>query len=545
MAGGAPVAVRAAAPWRVTAAALLALCAALAGCGAPAPDGDVLHRGNETEPDSLDPHRARSVAAMNVLRDLGEGLVTLAPDGSLKPGLAERWEVGVDGLVWTFELRDGLRWSDGEPLDAHDFVYSFRRLVDPATASFNADMLSALERAPEVIAGDAPPASLGAEAVDDATLELRLSRAVPWFAELLTHPSTYPVPAAVIEAHGDRWARAGRHVTAGAYALADWVQGSHVTLRANPHYHRADDVAIAEVRHYATTDRQGEYNRYRAGDLQITANVPSSGFDRIRERHGDELKLAPYLGLYFFGYNLAREPFADDARLRRALSFAIDRERLAGEVVGRGELPAWRLVPPALEDYAPPELAAESWSRDRREAEARRLYEAAGYGEGRAPDIELLYNDSGDNRRIALAVQAMWEDVLGFRAPLRGEEFQVMLQTIRTGADTSVFRLSWIADYQDPHSFLTMFESGHSSNLTGYASDAFDALMADARLARTERQRLSRLADAEALLLDDQPIIPVYWWVSKRLVAPEVQGWRDHPMDIHLSRHLSLRPVSP
>ena len=544
MAGCAPVVVRAAC-WRATVVVVLALCAVLAGCGAPTPGDDVLHRGNETEPDSLDPHRARSVAAMNVLRDLGEGLVTLAPDGSLKPGLAERWDVGEDGLVWTFELRDGLRWSDGEPLDAHDLVYSFRRLVDPATASFNADMLSALERAPEIIAGDAPPTSLGAEAVDDATLELRLSRAVPWFAELLTHPSTYPVQAAVIDAHGDRWARAGRHVSAGAYVLAEWVQGSHVTLRANPHYHRADGVAIAEVRHYATVDRQGEYNRYRAGDLQVTANVPSSGFDRIRERHGDELKLAPYLGLYFFGYNLVREPLADDARLRRALSFAIDRERIAKDVVGRGELPAWRLVPPALEDYAPPELAAESWSRDRREEEARRLYEAAGYGEGRVPDIELLYNDSGDNRRIALAVQAMWEDVLGFRAPLRGEEFQVMLQTIRTGADTSVFRLSWIADYQDPHSFLTMFESGHSSNLTGYASDAFDALMADARLARTERQRLSRLADAEALLLEDQPIIPVYWWVSKRLVAPEVHGWRDHPLDIHLSRHLSLRPVSP
>jgi oligopeptide transport system substrate-binding protein len=487
---------------------------------------NVLNRGLFSDPETLDAHKGRSQQSADVLRDLGEGLVTFTSTAELAAGTAESWDVSEDGLSYTFHLRAEARWSNGDPVTAAHFVFGFERLVDPATAAFYAQFLSDVS---------------GVEAVDDQTLIITVERPTPYLLSLLAHPATFPMHPGSLAEHGDNFARPGTLLSNGAYQLTEWVPGSVLTLKRNEHYWNNANTAIDEVRHHVMVQGMTELARYRAGEIDVTGGVPPDSFEQIKSEYGDQLHVAPYLNLYYYGYNLTKPPFKDSPELRQALSMAIDREMLTEKVLGRGETPAYSWVPPGINNYEPTEFSYASLAPDERNQIARSLYKEAGYSEDQPLQLELRYNTSDTHRRIALAIQSMWQEVLGAEVTLINEEFQVLLANIRAKEITQVFRSSWAGDYNDAHTFLSLLQSGNAANTPGYASEEYDSLMnRAAEQVDLDRRRLY-LEEAERVMLADHPTIPVYFYVSQHLVSPRVQGWGDNVLDYHYSQHLSLK----
>ncbi len=521
--------------------------ALLAGCEPePGPRGEplrpgvqILHRGNGAEPGSLDPHRSVGGPAAGIERDLYEGLVSTSPDGAPTSGVAASWEVSADGLSWTFHLRPNARWSNGDPVTAEDFQFSFRRAVAPATASDYAGILAPVRNARAVIAGRLPPAELGVEALDRNTLRIGLEGPTPFFLELLTHPMTFPVHRESLRTHGDRFTRPGNLVSNGPFYLAEWVVGSHIKLARNHNYWDTRNVAIDEVFYYPTANESAELARYRAGELDWTYHVPHQQLGWIRRNLGDELTTSPRLAVSYLGINVTRPPFADSAGLRRALSMAIDRELIVRSVTGGGEIPAYGWVPP-LDGYEPqvPEWAG--WTRRRQLAKARMLYEAAGYDSRHAPRIEIAYASGPNSQRLAVAIAAMWKEALGVQATLKAEEFKVFLRSRSDLSSSSVFRSAWAADYRDVYSFASVLHSGSGLSDTGWSSERYDALLAASLKTGDQQRRMELLEEAERVLLEEQPVIPLYYFVTTRLVKPWVRGWEPNLMDIHPSRHFYL-----
>ena len=523
--------------------ALIALFLLLAACGgsedAGAPD-NTLQRGLSSDPETLDPHKARSTQAADILRDVGEGLLGFSPTGKLIPAAAESWEISEDGRVYTFHLREELRWSNGEPVTADHFVAGMRRLVNPKTAAFYAQMLTSIENATSIIVGEMPATTLGVEAPDARTVVLRLAQPTPYLLSLLSHPSTFPVHPGSLAEHGDNFARPGRLVSNGAYQLEGWVPGSLLSLRRNEYYWNNAGTAIDAVNYHVIVNSSSELNRYRAGDLHITNTVPADSFAQVRKEYADELHVAPYLGVYYYGFNLTRPPFRDNLPLREALSMAIDREELTASVTGRGERPAYSWVPPGVNNYTPAQAGFAALGKEEREQLARARYKQAGYGEDKPLQIELRYNTGDLHRKVAVAVQSMWREVLGVEATLINEEFQVLLANMRDAEVTQVFRSSWTGDYNDAHTFLSMLQRDNAANMPRYANDKYEELMTRAAAQVDPDRRRLYLEEAERVMLSDHPVIPLYIYVSKHLVKPEVQGWGDNVLDYHYSQHLSL-----
>lgn len=535
------------------------LCGLLVGCGGGQPEGgqasfsvpvggasgeeraalQVLHKGNGAEPESLDPHRAESVTAANILRDLFEGLTLPAEDGSIGPGVAERWEVSDDGLRWLFFLRPDARWSNGDPLTAEDFEYSLRRSCDPATLNEYASILFPIDNAEAVVNGELPPEALGVRALDERRLEIRLSGPTPYFLGLLAHASAYPVHRASVERHGNRFARAGNLVGNGAYRLEDWQVQSHIRLLRNEHYWDDAGTSIEEVWYYPIENGDAEVSRYRAGELDFTQGLPLRQMSWLRENLPDELRIAPYLGIYYLGFNTTQPPFRDNPQLRLALSMAVDRDILTQRVMGTGEEPAYGFVPPVA-DYSgqQPEWAA--WSQEQRDAEAQRLYREAGYSDERPLVVEVLYNTDQNHKRIVGALAAMWKQTLGVRTKLLNQEWKVFLETRKRKTQTQIFRSGWIGDYNDAYTFSQLMHSKNGQNDPGYQSAAYDALLDEAAATADAARRRALLEAAERQLLADQPLIPLYFYASKRLVKPWVGGYQPNIMDQHHSKDLYI-----
>jgi oligopeptide transport system substrate-binding protein len=492
---------------------------------ATAAQAATLHRGVGPEPDSLDIHTAQSLSALNVLRDLHEGLLTFDASARLVPGIAKAWSISDDGTVWTFELDEAARWSDGQPITASDFVAGWRRALDPATASPTAALLDAVAGAAAVRAGEAAPEALGVAALEPRRLEVTLARPLPFFDELLTHPVTYP------------WRVGPSGPFSGPFTLVEQIPGARLVLEPNPVYRQADAVDLDGVTWHVIEQPNVELARYRAGQLHVTETIPPGRVEWLREQFGDQLRISPYLGSFYLAFNLSRPPFEDAPALRRALSLAIDREIITERVLGSGEVPAWGLIPPGMpgwpEARRPPAPVAE------RLAEAERLYRQAGYSEDRPLQVELRFNTSLTHRRMAAAIAAMWKLHLGVQTRLVNEEWKVFIANRRQGRITEVFRGGWIADWRDAANFLQLFESDSPGNYTFFDDAAFDRLMDRATRQRGER-RQATLREAETRLLDQQVIVPLYYYVSRHLVSPDVQGFEDNAMDIHLSRWLSL-----
>ncbi len=498
----------------------------------------VLHRGNAAEPQTLDPHRAEGVPESNILRDLFEGLIDASPSGELIPGVAERWERSEDGRTYRFTLRADARWSNGDPVTAADFEFSMRRTVDPATLSRYASILFPIVNAEAIVNGDKSPETLGVTAVNERELEIRLNAPTPYLLGLLTHSTTYPVHAPTVTANEGRFARPGQLVSNGAYVLDEWVVQSHIRLRRNPNYWNNDKTTINEVWYYPLENQDAELKRYRAGELQIANNLPYNQLTWMRENIPNELRIAPYFGSYYFGLNLTRPPFAGNRELRAALAMAIDRQIITEKVTGAGEIAAYGWVPP-IAGYAGQQPEWAQWSQAERDAEAERLYAQAGYGEEAPLTVELLYNTSENHKRVAAAIASMWKQTLGVNTRLVNKEWKVFLDT-RAAKETEVFRAGWIGDYADAYSFAQLKHSTNVQNDSGYKSDRYDALLDAAAAEPNPALRADLMQQAEAQLLEDLPIIPVYFYVSRHLVKPWVTGWENNVMDQHRTRHLAI-----
>src|SRR5262245_15849511 len=356
--------------------ALLALAACLSACGA-GPDADAGHelrRGNGSEPDSIDPQLARMEAAMTILRDCYEGLVSMAPDGSARPGAAESWSASADGRAVTFTLRADARWSNGDRLVAEDFVAAWRRLVDPKTASQYALMLEPVANATAIVAGKLPPSALGVAAADERTLIVTLAEPAPYFVAMLSHPSTFPVHRPTLAARPGEFARPGVAVTNGAFVPVEWAIGSHILAKRNTHYWGGKANKLDAVRYVHVADPVTELTRFRAGDLDVTYTVPSGEGARLGRELPGQLRVAPQLGIYYYGVALDLPPFKGNAKLRQALAMAVDRERLVKQVVGDGEQAAYGWVPPGVAGYEPQRFAWAGLDDAARIKEAQRLY---------------------------------------------------------------------------------------------------------------------------------------------------------------------------
>ena len=500
----------------------------------------VLHRGNGQEPQTLDPHLADGVPAGNILRDLFEGLTAEAPDGRIVPGVAMRWNISRDGLTYTFYLRRDARWSNGDPLLAEDFVWSFRRSADPVTASNAANMLLPIENATAVISGQQSPETLGVEALDQHTLQIRLTDPTPYFLGLLTHSATYPVHRASVEQYGARFSRPGNLVSNGAYTLADWVVRSRIELRRNENYWDNANTLIDTVVYYPLEDQSTELKQFRAGALHWTFEVPNNQFQWLRQNYPDELVVTPWLGSYFFGFNLEREPFIESPLLRKALVLAVDRSLITEKVTQFGEQPSFTVVPPGIGEYLSPIPEYADWTQEERNAEARRLYAAAGFTEEDPLRIEIRYNTSENHKKLALAVASLWKQVLGVETTLINEEWKVFLQNRSQKVLTQVFRAGWIGDYADPYSFLQLFRTGHGQNDFGFSDSLYDSLLEQIAAERIPARRRRLMEEAERVLLEQAPIVPIYTYVTKRLVDPHLRGWENNVMDHHHSKHMFL-----
>jgi oligopeptide transport system substrate-binding protein len=503
-----------------------------------------LLRGNGPDPDSLDPQKARSVESQTILRDLCEGLTSLDKTAGVAPGVAREWTVSPDGKTYTFKLRPDARWSNGDRVVAADFVAALRRLVDPATASSYAQVIDVVANAGDIIAGKKAPDTLGIAAPEDSTVVIQLGTPAAYLPNLLSHPSTCPVHRPTLAARGTSFARPGVTVSNGAFVLKEWVQNSHILATRNRYYWNDSATQLDAVKYLLISDENAELTRYRAGDLHVTVVVPRGQFGWIKANLAGQLHVSPQLNTYFYGFNLNRAPFKDSPQLRRALSLVLDREKLAQLVLRVGELPAYGWIPPGVNSYTSQSFDYRDTPLADRVAEARRLYAEAGYSSSKPLRFELRYNAGEVHSKLAVAIASAWKEALGVQVQLTAVEFKSLLQDIDRG-DVEMFRSSWVGDYNDAYTFAQYLKSDFGINLPHYKNPAYDLLLTRAASEVDLAKRRELLEAAERLMLHDHPLIPIYFYVNKHLVKPEVDGWYDNVMNVVYSKDLALRPPAP
>jgi len=508
-----------------------------------AADGKVLHRGNGAEPETLDPHKSSGVPESWIQYDLFEGLVVPDGKGNFIPGAAESWTVSDDGLTYTFTLREKGKWSDGTPVTAQDFVFSWKRLVDPKTASDYAYFLWPVLNGQDITLGRQPVENLGVKALDERTLQVTLRAPTPYFISMLHHHATYAISKASYDRHGEDFVRAGTYVTNGAYMLQEAVPQSHVKLVKNPHFHDAANVKIDTVMFYPTENLETELRRFRAGELDVTYEIPVSQMDFVQANLADQVRIAPYFGTYFMAPNMTREPWASNRDLRLAVNLAIDRQAIVDKINKRGEIPAFTFVPPGTVNYTlqTPDYAA--WTQEQREAKAKELVAAAGYGPGGKPlELEILFNTSENHRKVAIAVASMLQRVLGAKVVLNNQEWKVFLDTRDEKKFKDITRHGWIGDYNDANNFLELFRSDiGKQNPSGFANEKVDALIMEANRTADVEKRRELMQQAERIVLDQVGLFPLFYYTSRHMVSPAVIGWTDNLQDLHPSRFLDVK----
>jgi len=509
----------------------------------PTVDDFTLRRGNDAEPDTLDPHLASAIYEFQIIGEMFMGLMTEDAGARKIPGAATAYRISDDGLTWTFRIRDH-RWSDGTPVTAEDFVWSFRRALEPKTASQYASALYVIHNAESVNAGRAPAESLGVYARDPHTLEIRFNVEVPYAPELLSQPSTYPVPCHVIAKYGDAWTRPGSLVGNGPYRLAEWIPNDHVILEKNPHFYDAERVKITRIVVYATPDYASALMRFRAGELDIDVDVPSQDIGWVKQNLPGTMRVAPYTLTEYIVFNVHAKPF-DDVRVRTALSLAIDREVVAARVMGAGEAAAYSFVPPHMPDYpATAELRFRRFSMAERRAQAIALLAEAGYGLANQLAFDFNINNRTTARTISVALQSMWKEIgVSVRIVPSDEKdhYNLLLKQ-----EFSVAWAGYIADYLDAKDFLRLGQTeDRALNDGAWSNSRFDALLARSDTIADAKARGALLAQAEQIMLDDAAVAPVYFGVTRTLVAPAVKGWIDNPVNIHRARWLSLDRTRP
>ena len=504
-------------------------------------DKQELVRNNGSEPQSLDPHKIEGVPESNISRDLFEGLLVSDLQGHPVPGVAEKWE-NKDFKVWTFHLRKDAKWSNGDPVTAQDFVYSWQRITDPKTASPYASYLQYghLLNVDDIIAGKKPVSDLGVKALDDHTLEVTLSEPVPYFYKLLIHPSTSPVPKAAIEKYGDKWTQPANIVTNGAYKLKDWVVNERIVMERNPEYWDNAKTVINKVTYLPIASEITDVNRYRSGEIDMTYNnMPIELFQKLKREIPKEVHVDPYLCTYYYEINNQKAPFTD-VRVRTALKLGLDRDIIVNKVKNQGDIAAFGFTPPYTDGAKLSKPEWFGWTQEKRNEEAKKLLAEAGYTADKPLTFNLLYNTSDLHKKLAIAAAAIWKKNLGINVKLENQEWKTFLDTRHQGT-YDVARAGWCADYNEPTSFLNMMVSNSSSNTPHYKSPAFDKIIADTLKVANETQRSELYDKAEQQLDKDSAIVPVYYYVNARLVKPWVGGYTGKdPMDNTYTRDMYI-----
>jgi oligopeptide transport system substrate-binding protein len=518
----------------------------LAGCqqGAhrpPCPAGQVcLEYGNNSEPLTLDPQLAELVTESVVIGDLMMGLTTEAADASTQPGMAERWETSPDGLVWTFHLRPAT-WSDGAPVTADDFVYAYRRILDPKTASPYAYLVYLLKNGQAVNEGKAPLDAVGARALDPRTLQLTLQHPAPYLPELLKHQSWFPVPAHAVRRWGADWVQPGRYISNGPYVLTEWRLGDHVTVQKNPRFFEAAKVCVDRINYYPTPDSVAAERRVASGELDVNGSFQSNRLQHIRQTLPGYARPHLWLTTSYLTFNTHDPGPLQDLRIRRALSEAVDREFITGKLLRAGQRPALGFVPPGTanaQTTARPAWANLSFAA--RQAQARALLAQAGFGPGRPLKLKLASSNSPENILLVEAVQADWRAV-GVEAQITQAEGQIMFADLRQ-RNFQTALVGWVADYDDPLTFLALFRSDTGAqNYGDYHNPAYDKLLDAADAEPDAKRRSALLAEAEQILLNDEGVAPLYFGVSRSLVSPKVTGWVDNLENWHRARWLCVK----
>lgn len=491
------------------------------------------------EPASLDPHKVSGTWENYIVGDMFVGLTTEDTKANAVPGVAESWTISPDGKTYTFKLRKSA-WSDGTPLTAADFVYSMQRILLPETAAEYASLLYIIQGAEAINTGKAAADTLGAKAVDDNTLEVKLTGPAPYFLELLTHYTAYPVPKHVIDKVGKDWTKPENMVVNGPFKLVEWLPNTHVKLTRNDKFYDNGAVVLDDLTFYTQEDRAAVQKRFRAGEIDVAMDFASDQIDWLKANMPDETRIAPYMGVYYYPINSSVAPF-NDLRVRKALSMAVNREAICDKVLKTGELPAYSFVPPGVSHYEhPAEVAWKSMSYDERIKEAKALLAEAGFTAEKPLELTLKYNTSENHKRIAVAVASMWKQI-GVKAELYNAEVKVHYADLKQG-NFQVARAGWIADYNDAQNFLYLLETRTGPNNYGrYSNPEYDKLMLDAEVTADLALRGELMKKAEGLAMADQPVIPIYHYVSKNLVAKNVVGFEDNSKDIHRWRYVTLK----
>ncbi len=500
----------------------------------------VLNRGNGSEPASIDPHKIEGVPGGNIAKDMFEGLMSQDGDGNTIPGVAESYTVSEDGKVYTFKLRESY-WSNGDPVTAQDFVYSWQRIVDPATASkYSWFMkLPGIVNADEIIDGKVPPSKLGVKALDDRTFEVTLKAPIPFFPKLLAHQTTFPVNQKVVEKFGVQWTRPENFVSNGAYTLDEWIVNERITLKRNHMYWNDVKTIINEVNFLPIVSQTADLNRYKADEVDMTYEVPIEHFKSLVEEIPNEVKTTAQIGTYYYVFNTLKAPY-NDVRVRKALTYAINRDAIAYQVKGQGEKPIYSFTPDSVNGYVKPELAWEKMPQQKREAEAKRLLAEAGYDENNPLEVELLYNTSESHKKIAIAVSQMWKQALGVEVTLRNEEWKTFLDSKREN-NFEVSRAGWIGDYNEASTMLSLWTSYNAVNDADWKNPEYDRLIELASSTLDEGERGLIYEKAEKIFAEEFPAAPIYQYVTTRLVKPYVGGYpRNNPEDNVYSRNMYI-----
>lgn len=502
----------------------------------------IFHRVGTDDPATIDPHKVSLPGEQLVVLDLFMSLTTPGMTGRPIAGSAESWTLSADGRTYDFRLRRNLKWSDGRGMTSEDWVYSFRRMLDPATAFPLASRLFPIRNARAVAMGKMPVSALGVSAPDDRTVRIELENPTPYFIDVIA-AAAMPVPRHVIDKHGNNWLRPENFVSNGPFVLQEWRPNAYVRARANPHFWGADNLKLDGVVHYPLGNPGTLVRRFNAGELDLVMVVPPERTEELRSQHGESLRLGRGIANEVIVFNTRSGP-TQDLRVRRALAMAIEREVIARNVIGFPGVEAYSIVPPGVLNYErSAELDYARWSSEKRLAEARRLLAEAGFGPGKPLQLRLGFPSTDLNRKVAVAVAAMWSRV-GVRAELQQKETKALVSDVGVG-NFDAARFVWLASFSDPYAYLERMLSVGSAvgmNTSGYRNPRFDALLARAAQEVDVVKRANILREAEAMVLADQPVAPVYFLVGRRLVSKRVSGFADNPRGLYPTWLMSVTP---
>ncbi|MFQ3324795.1 MAG: oligopeptide transport system substrate-binding protein [Pseudomonadales bacterium] len=520
---------------------LLISCGKMANNVATGTEQQIFHAGNGTEPQGLDPHLATGVTEHNIIATLLEGLISEHPETLAPlPGAASSWDISEDLTTYTFHLNPNGKWSNGDSVTANDFVYSWQRLLMPDLAAEYAYQLFIVTGAEDFNKGVINDfAQVGAKALDELTFQVKLNAPTPYFLSMLTHYSTFPVHRKTIEKFGaiddpgSLWTRAGNYVGNGAFQLTEWALNRIIRVQPNRYYWDAKTVRLKEIRFYPIDNLVTEERMFRAKALHLTNSLAENKIAKYKANKSHLLTISPYLGTYFYRFNTTKPPL-DDYRVRQALAMSIDRQKIIDAVVKGGQSPAYNLTPAGTLGYTP--RAKIEFDIDK----AKQLLVDAGYPNGAGiPAFDILYNTSEGHRKIAVALQQMWKTNLGINVNLYNQDWKSYLFTVQN-MDYVIARASWIGDYVDPNTFLDMFVTGGGNNQTGFSNSRYDQLIRQAAKTTKQSERYELFQQAEAILVNKVPIMPIYTYAKIYLKAPEVTGWYDNVLDHHPYKYVYL-----